>query len=64
MKHLSFSHMKLPPPELYLLIGPVNKMHAALESLWPDSKKCLKLCNVKKKIIMLVVLLAMKVENY
>ena len=28
----------LPQPVLHLLIEPVNKMYAALESLWPDSK--------------------------
>ena len=43
----------LPKPELHLLIGLVNKMYAALESflesLWPDSKNWLKLCNVKKE---------------
>ena len=39
----------LPPPELHLLIGPVNKMYAALESLWSDSRNWLKLCNVKNK---------------
>ena len=42
----------LPKPE-HLLTGLVNKMYAALESflesLWPDSKNCLKLCNVKKE---------------
>ena len=54
----------LLPPELHLLIRPVNKMYAVLESLWPDSKNSLKLCNVKNKIIMLVALLAMKVDNY
>ena len=36
-------------PELHLLIGPVNKMYAAIESLWPDSKNWLKSCNVKKE---------------
>ena len=35
--------------ELHLLIGPVNKMYAAIESLWPDSKNWLKSCNVKKE---------------
>ena len=44
MKHLSFS-----PPELLLLIGPVNKMYGALESLWPDRINWLKLCNIKKE---------------
>ena len=39
----------LPPPEVHLLIGPVDKMYAAIESLWPDSKNWLKLCNVKKE---------------
>ena len=39
----------LPPPELYLLITPVNKIYAALESFWLDSNNWLKLCNVKKE---------------
>ena len=37
----------LPPPELRLLIGPVNKMYNALETIWPDSEEWLKSCNVR-----------------
>ena len=40
----------IPPPELLLLIGPVNKMYGALESLWPDRINWLKLCNIKKEV--------------
>ena len=36
-----------PPPELHLLVGPVNKMYAALESLWPGSNNWLKSCIFK-----------------
>ena len=39
----------IPPPELHLLIGPVNKMSTELESLWPASEEWLKSCNVKKE---------------
>ena len=39
----------LPPPELHLLIGPVNKMYNALETIWPDSEEWLKSCSVKKE---------------
>ena len=38
----------LPPPELHLLIEPVHKIYGSLESLWPESKNWLKLCDVKK----------------
>ena len=38
-----------PPPELHLLIGPVNKLYTALESVWPESENWLKSCNVKKE---------------
>ena len=36
-------------PELHLLIGPVNKMYAVIESLRSDSKNWLKSCNVKEE---------------
>ena len=39
----------IPPPELHLLIGPVNKLYTALESVWPESENWLKSCNVKKE---------------
>ena len=46
MKHLLFSYSH---HHLHLLIEAVNKMYATIESLWPDSKNWLKLCNVKKE---------------
>lgn len=39
----------IPPPELHLLIGPVNKIYSALESKWSGSINWLKCCNVKKE---------------
>ena len=39
----------LPPQELHLLIGPVNKMYNALEAIWPQSVDWLKACTVKKE---------------
>ena len=38
----------LPPPELHLMTGPVNTMLDGLESVWTESEKWLKSCNVKK----------------
>ena len=38
----------LPPPELHLLIGPVNTLYDGLENVWPQSEEWLALCNVKK----------------
>ena len=38
----------LPPPELHLLIGPVNTLYDGLEKVWPRSEDWLKLCNAKK----------------
>ena len=38
----------LPPPELYLLIGPVSALYDGLEKAWTRSEDWLKLCNVKK----------------
>ena len=32
----------IPLPELHLLIGPVNKLYTALESVWPESENWLK----------------------
>lgn len=39
----------LPPPELHLLIGPVNKIYSEMEKVWPESQLWLKACNVKKE---------------
>ena len=36
----------LPPPELHLLIGPVNTLYTGLEMVWPESDMWLKVCNV------------------
>ena len=38
----------VPPPELHLLIGPVNTLYDALNKEWPESERWLKICNVKK----------------
>jgi len=38
----------IPPPELYLLIEPVNKLDSSLENEWPGSETWLKACNIKK----------------
>ena len=40
----------LPPPELHLLMGPVNKMYTELENVWPESELWLIACNVKKEV--------------
>ena len=39
----------IPPPELHLLIGPVNKLYDSLESEWPESEAWLKVCNIKRE---------------
>ena len=39
----------IPPPELHLLIGLVNKMYSELEAFWPACEEWLDLCNVKKE---------------
>ena len=39
----------LPPPELHLMIGPVNKMYTEMEKVWPESEQWLDSCNVKKE---------------
>lgn len=41
----------LPPPELHLLIGPVNTMFGALEKVWPDVLKWAALCHVEREAI-------------
>lgn len=39
----------LPPPELHLMIGVVNKMYAEMEKVWLESEQWLHSCNVKKE---------------
>ena len=39
----------LPPPELHLMIVPVNKMYTEMEKVWPESEQWLDSCNVKKE---------------
>ena len=39
----------LPPPELHLMIGVVNKMYAEMEKIWLKSEQWLDSCNVKKE---------------
>ena len=36
------------PPELHLMLGPVNTMYNELEKAWPDSETWSRECNVKK----------------
>ena len=38
----------VPPPKLYLLIGPVNTLYEAFSKVWSKSEIWLPLCNVKK----------------
>ena len=38
----------VPPPELHLLIGPVNTLYDALNKVWSESESWLSKCNVKK----------------
>ena len=38
--------LMVPPPELHLLIGPVNTLHSAM--CGNESERWLSLCNVKK----------------
>ena len=38
----------LPPPEMHLLISPVNTLYTGLEKGWPESEEWLNACNVKK----------------
>ena len=38
----------VPPPELHLLIGPVNTLYDSLNNIRSDSELCLSACNVKK----------------
>lgn len=39
----------IPPPELHLLMGPVNKLYNEMEEKWPQSELWLKAVNVKKE---------------
>ena len=55
----------IPPLELHLLIGPVNKLYTALESVWPESENWLKrVATSRNRSTMVVVLLEMKAENF
>ena len=38
----------LPPPELHLLLGPVNTIFGAMEREWPDASKWTTGCHVEK----------------
>ena len=38
----------IPPPELHLMLGPVNHLYDELNKIWPQSEEWLKSCNVKK----------------
>ena len=40
-------HM-IPPPELHLLLGPVNHIYDEMNKVWPDSYRWLDACHVKK----------------
>ena len=40
--------LAVPPPELHLLIGPVNTLYDALNKVWSESESWLSKCNVKK----------------
>ena len=39
---------KVPPPELYLLLGPTNKIYSGLENVWPALEAWLQSIHVKK----------------
>ena len=39
----------IPPRELHLLIGPVNKLFDEMEEVWPEAEVRLKRCNVKRE---------------
>ena len=38
----------VPPPELHLMMGPVNHLYNEMNKFWPQSEDWLKLCFVKK----------------
>ena len=38
----------IPPPELHLLIGPVNTLYNELSRIWDGSESWIKACNVKR----------------
>ena len=39
---------KVPPPELHLMLGPVNHMYKEMEKVWPNSESWLNSCFIKK----------------
>ena len=39
----------VPPPELHLMLGPVNHMYDQMNKVWPQSDDWLKSCFVRKK---------------
>ena len=39
----------VPPPELHLLLGPVNKLYDGLFKVWIPYKKCIKRLNIKRE---------------
>ena len=39
----------VPPPELHLMLGPVNHMYDKMNNVWPGSDAWLKACFVKKE---------------
>lgn len=41
----------VPPPELHLLIGPVNAMYKGLLAVWPGVSQWLKACNVEREAL-------------
>ena len=38
----------VPPPELHLMLGPVNHLYNVMSKVWPGSEAWLKACFVKK----------------
>ena len=38
----------IPPPELHLMLGPVNQIYDELSNVWTDSNKWLQACHVKQ----------------
>ena len=39
----------VPPPELHLMLGPVNHLYDEMSKVWPGSEAWLKACFVKKE---------------
>ena len=54
----------VPPPELHLLLGPVNTLYNELEKVWKDSHIWLAACNVKRSEYHGGHLRAMSVGNF